>query len=241
MVLFVHATPNKYAKLILRDGAIKSFDLTKNSGFGEGEEIMNSNMVYVTALFEYFKVAIPDSNNTYFFFDESIISENQISHYCNAWEWGNITNKCFKYNKSLNVKRNINLWKQSYKNFNKIENNPQKYIYGPLKNFESVYNETVFIDQISLSSLIGIYSPNAKWNHPLLMKSQKELKRFLNFHKILDVDINPQRNYFIPFSKYWKEETHERIQNDWLIWASKQKYESYEWKKWMKKYNNNFI
>lgn len=237
MVLFVHTTPNRNIKDIFKDNEIKSFSKTKRFGIGEGANIMNPDVVYFTVLFDYYKVAIPNyTENTYFFFDKSILTTAKPSHYCNIWEWGKITKNCIKYDKSKSIDDNIESWKKSYKLVFDVKKNPQKYIYGPYENFDGVINEIIFKDGVFFDSLVGIYSYNAKWSHPLLMTTQNELKEFLDKYGIKDIDTNPKRHYFIPFSIEWNEEKHNQIEKKWLNWASKQNYSSTELKKWKMNY-----
>ncbi len=232
MVLFAHITPNKNVKDIIKDGEIKSYAKTKIVGIGEGANIMNPDAVFVTAIFNYFKVVIPNyTKDTYFFFDKNILTTNIPSHYCNYWEWGKITKECIKYKKSISVDENIESWAKSYKLNTDPKKNPEKYIYGPHENFDGVMNELIFKDSVNFDSLVGIYSYDAKWKHPLLMTTQKELKEFLNKYNIKDIDTDPKKHYYIPFSINWTEEKHTQVRNKWLEWASKQKYNSPELKK----------
>lgn len=233
MVLFAHTTPNKNVKDIIKDGEIKSYSKTKIVGIGEGANIMNPNAVFLSVIFDYFKVVIPDyTEDTYFFFDKSILTTNIPSHYCDSWEWGKITENCMKYKKSKSVDDNIESWAKSYKTVTNVKKSPEKYIYGPHNNFDGVMNEIIFKDSVNFDSLVGIYSYNAKWEHPLLMTTQKELKGFLNKYGIEDVDTTPKKHYYIPFSIDWSEEKHKQVRNKWLDWASKQKYTSPELNKW---------
>ena len=234
MVLFAHTTLNKNVKDIINDGEIKSYSKTKNVGIGKGNyKFMNPNAVFLTVIFDYFKVAIPNyTNHTYFFFDKTILAINKPSHYCNIWEWGKITKQCIKYTKLKSVENNIESWEKSYKINKDVNKFPEKYIYGPHENFNGVGNEIIFKDSVNFGSLVGIYSYDAKWKHPLLMTTQKELKVFLNKYGIEDVDTIPKKHYYIPFSLDWTEEKHNLVRNKWLDWASKQKYTSYELKKW---------
>lgn len=238
MVLFAHITPNKYAKYIIKDNTIKSFSQTKKVGLGEGENTMNPNAVFLTAIFDYFKVTIPNyTNNTYFFFDKNVLTTNDTLHYCNIWEWGKMTENCIRYYKSKSLDDNIKSWSDSYKSNIDVMKNPERYIFGTLDNFNGVMNEVVFKDNVNFNSLIGIYSYNAKWTHPLLMTTQKELKEFLNKNGICDVDTNPKKNYFIEFSIDWTEDKHKQVRNKWLKWAAKQSYCSLQLKKWKSYFN----
>ncbi len=238
MVLFTHITPNKYAKDIIKDNQIKSFKQIKKIGLGEGANIMNPDSVFTTLLFDFYKVAIPNHNkSTYFFFDKSILTTNNVSHYCNIWEWGKITESCIKYNKSKSVDENIKSWAESYKSKINVTKFPEKYIFGPTHNFDGVANETVFKDNINFDSLVGIYSYDATWKHPLLMTTQKELKDFLYKYNICDIDIHPKLNYHIPYNISWTEEKHKQVRYKWLKWASKQEYCSTPLKRWKLKFN----
>lgn len=240
MVLFVHTTPNKNVKDIIKDGEIKSYSKTKIVGIGEESyNIMTHEAVFCTVLFDYFKVAIPNyTKNTYLFFDKSILTTNKSSHYCNIWEFGKITKQCIKYTKSKSVDDNIESWSKSYKLNKDVTQFPNKYIYGPQVNFDGVGNEIIFKDSVNFSSLVGIYSYDAKWKHPLLITTQKELKIFLNKYGIEDIDTTPKKHYYIPFYLDWTEEKHNQVKNKWLDWAYKQNYTSYELKKWKQHYNS---
>ena len=208
-------------------------------GIGEGDEIMNPDFVFTTILFDYFRVAIPDSvDNVFLFFDKNILQKNTPSHYCSIWEWGNITDECISYNQSINLDENIKAWKDKYKMDRDVLKNPQNYIYGPQHNFSAVTNEVVFLDNINFDSLAGIYCKDATWEHPLLLKSQKELKKFLNKYGIMDVDTNPRNNYFVDFSVEWDDYKHNTVAKEWLDWASMQKYKSLELNRWKKYYND---
>ena len=80
-----------------------------------------------------------------------------------------------------------------------------------VENFDGVMNEIVFKDSVNFDSLVGIYSYDAKWKHPLLMTTQNELKQFLQKYEINDVDITPKKHYYIPFSISWSEEKHKQV------------------------------
>ncbi len=238
MVLFVHTTQDKNVKDILKDKEIKSYAKTKRVGIGEGANIMNPDAVFLSVIFDYFRVAIPNYNkSTYFFFDKTVLTTNKPSHYCNSWEWGKITEDCVKYKKSESVDDNIKSWSKSYKAKTKVIKRPQSFIFGPFENFDGVMNEIIFKDSVNFDSLVGIYSYDAKWKHPLLMTTQNELKQFLQKYEINDVDITPKKHYYIPFSISWTEEKHKQVNDKWLLWASKQQYSSSELKKWKLHYN----
>ena len=82
MALFVHATSNKNAVDIIKDSEIRSYSKTKRIGIGEGANIMNKDAVFLSVLFDYYRVAIPNYNkSTYFFFDKSILTKNNTSHF----------------------------------------------------------------------------------------------------------------------------------------------------------------
>ena len=238
MVLFTHVTPNKYVKYILKDNIIKSFHQTKKIGLGEGANIMNPEAVFLTIIFDYYKIAIPNySNSTYFFFDTNVLNTNTPLHYCNNWEWGKLTEDCLRYYKTKSNEYNIKRWSDNYKSNINVNKYPEKYIFGPLTNFDGVMNEVVFKNNVTFDSLVGIYSFNAKWKHPLLMTKPDELKDFFNKYNICDIDINPKRKYYTEFSSSWNEDKHARVRNKWLKWASTQKYCSTQLKKWKISFN----
>lgn len=238
MVLFAHATSNKNISDILKDGEIKSYAKTKKVGLGEAANIMNPDAVFLTVVFDFYKVAIPNYiKDTYFFFDKSILATNNPSHYCNIWEWGKKTKGCITYKKSKSINENIASWAKSYTLNKDVTAFPEKYIYGPHENFNGVMNEIIFKDSVNFDSLVGIYSYNAKWKHPLLMTTQGELKKFLNKYGIHDVDTNPKKHYFIPYSLDWTEEDHKQARKKWLQWASEQTYTSPELQKWKLQYS----
>jgi hypothetical protein len=240
MVLFTHVAPNKYVKNIIKDNKIKSFRQTKKVGLGEGLDMMNPDVVFLTIIFDYYKIAIPDySKSTYFFFDKSVLFNNIPLHYCNSWEWGKLTENCIKYYKSKSTDDNIKIWSDSYKSAVNVNKRPEQYIFGPLQNFNGVQNEVVFKDNVNFNSLVGIYSYDAKWKHPLLMTKPSELKDFFNKYNIFDIDSNPKKHYYIDFSINWNEEKHKQIRHKWLKWASTRKYHSSQLKKWQSTFNRN--
>ena len=143
-----------------------------------------------------------------------------------------------RYIKSKSLDNNIISWKGQYKRLHNVIQSPEKYIFGPINNFDGVMNEVVFKDAVSFDGLVGIYSYNAKWKHPLLMTTQKELREFLNEYGINDIDSDPQKHYYIPFSINWTEEKHDKVRDNWLKWAAKQTYISDELKKWKRVFNS---
>uniref|UniRef100_A0A6C0HLN7 Uncharacterized protein n=1 Tax=viral metagenome TaxID=1070528 RepID=A0A6C0HLN7_9ZZZZ len=238
MVLFVHATQNKYAPLILKDQILKSYSKTQKVGYGEENIKMDKNVIFLSVLFNFFKVAIPnDTDKTFFFFDKNIFTNNKSLHYSNYWEWGNFVEQIsIKYNNDQTINKNIQTWATSYKIINDVKEKPMKYFYGFM---DGVQTEIVFEDTVNFDSLVGIYSTNANFSHPLLITDLTELKTFLNKYKIKDVDTNPENNYNIPHLINWSEQQHTEADNKWLFWAATQNYSSPELKKWKTFFNKS--
>jgi len=241
MVLFVHATQNKYAPLILKDQMLKSYSKTQKVGYGHKDPQLNTDAVFLAVLFDFIKVAMTyDINKTYFFFDKNIFANNKPLHYCNFLKYGKLMDNCIAYDNDNTINQNIRTWGISYKIIYPIKVITEKYFFPSSDIFEDgLQNEVVFKDTVNFDSLVGIYSINAKFSHPLLITDLTELKTFLNKYKIKDVDTNPENNYNIPYSIELTQEQRVKARNKWLFWAATQNYSSPELKKWKTFFNKS--
>ena len=182
-MLLVHATNPKYIQDILADGKLKSFKKTGKVGEGEGNSFMDPNMVFLTVLFDFYKIFIPRVKSpVWLIFDgEKTIKSKHPEHFCAAWDWGQYEEKdCKKYSSKANFDETWAAWSAAYKNRWSATLHPNRYFFG-LPSADFAVNEVVFKDSVSLDgNLVGIFALNADWEHPLLMTRPEELKEFLS-------------------------------------------------------------
>ena len=181
-MLLVHTTNPKYIHNILEDGKLKSFKQTGKVGEGEGSNLMKSNMVFLSVLFDFYKIFVPTvKSSVWLLFDaESTIKSKHPEHFCAAWDWGDYEeNDCIYTSPSDSFDSIWNKWSITYKNRWKLKQEPERYFFG-LPSGDFAVNEIVFKDSVHFDkNLVGIYSFDATWDHPLLMKNPEELIEFL--------------------------------------------------------------
>lgn len=180
-MLLVHQTNPKYIQDILADGSIRSFRNTGKVGEGEGESIMDPKAIFFTVLFNFYKILVPEvKSSVWLIFDaEKTIKENPPDHFCAAWDWGYFEEmNCIKEQPS-DFKKLVKSWGEKYKKRWSQHTHPNRYFFGfPSSDF--VMNEVIFSNPVKLDgNLIGIYQYNAKWDHPLLMKTPDDFMEFL--------------------------------------------------------------
>jgi hypothetical protein len=236
-MLIVHETSSKYIESILKQNALTPYKKNKNTGYGEDDDIMNTNVVYLTVLFKDYLFYFPKNDTKVFlFFDDKLLKKKEPLLFCATWSFGKLDeNYCITYNKKLTVNQNYKSWEKLYKFKNPFEKNIQKYIYGP--NLSSpLANEIIIEDDISLDNLVGIYCHNAKWKHPLLMTKSQEVELFLNDYGYNEVDtVSLNKSYVIKYDIDMTEEEHDKEEERWLKNMKKKNYKTKTWNNWKNK------
>lgn len=213
-MLLVHTTGQKNIANILQNGALQSFNITHNPGEGEGDNIMDGNLVYLSVLFKSYKLLLPQitKSNVYLFFDAtSTIKTSNPLHFCPEWDWGKfIKEDCRRITKTKSVTQQFNTFETLYKKRWNTDNLPERYIFG-LPSADFAINEIVFKDEVKINlNLVGIYCFGATWKHPLLMTTFDEVKLFLSKFGYTDIGKHnwetglPRAQDFIQYKKYYK-------------------------------------
>lgn len=216
-MLLVHTTNQKNIETILKTGALQSFNMTHNPGEGEGDNIMNKDVVFLSVLFKSYKILIPNikESNVYLFFDVvKTINNSKALHFCPEWDWGKfIKGDCHYITKEPTAEK-------QYEQFDKLEelykkrwnkdSFPERYVFG-LPSADFAINEIVFKDEVKLSlNLAGIYCFGATWKHPLLLTTFDEVNSFLNKFGYTDIGTHNWKSGlsrakdFIQYKKYYK-------------------------------------
>ena len=213
-MLLVHTTNQKNIETILKTGALQSFNMTHNPGEGEGDNIMNKDVVFLSVLFKSYKILIPNikESNIYLFFDAvKTINNSKALHFCPEWDWGKfIKGDCQHISKKGDVSTQFKNLEELYKKRWDKDGFPERYIFG-LPSSDFAINEIVFKDDVKLSlNLVGIYCFGAIWKHPLLMTKFDEVKSFFNKFGYTDIDIHnwktglSRTKDFIQYQTYYK-------------------------------------
>jgi hypothetical protein len=192
-MLLVHTTQSKYINDILADGKLKSFKQTGKEGEGQGDSDMLSNMVFLSVLFDFYKIFVPTVKSpVWLLFDaESTIKSKHPEHFCAAWDWGKYEeNECVHYSSADSFKAMQKKWKADYKKRWSSTEQKERYAFGfPSADF--AVNELVFKNSINLKgNLVGIYALNATWDHPLLMKRPEQLIEFLYHYGYKNLELH---------------------------------------------------
>ena len=191
-MLLVHATNPKYIKGILADGALKSFKQTGKVGEGEGSNDMNPNAVFLSVLFDFYKILIPGPATknhapVWLIFDtDKTLKSKHPEHFCPAWDWGKYEEECVQYSSTTTPAD----WEAAYRKRWSASQQPNRYLFG-LPSADFAVNELVFKDSVNLDeNLVGIYALDAKWKHPLLMTKPQELMDFLSNYGYKSIEIH---------------------------------------------------
>jgi len=211
-MLLVHSTNPKNIKAILKNGALQSFNKTRNPGEGEGLTTMDGDLVYLSVLFQFYKILLPEitESNVYLFFDaKTTIETSNALHFCPEWDWGKFIKDDCQYIKNTDIDTQLTEFDKLYKKRWNKEKNPQRYVFG-LPSADFAINEILFKDEVKLElNLVGIYCYNATWQHPLLMTKFSQVQSFLNDFGYTDIGTHtwpinlPHDESFIQYKKYY--------------------------------------